>query len=146
MAVYLETDRLTLRRFTENNAQLLIELDSDPDVMRYLSGGVPMPPEKIHNGIMPRIVGQYEKRDAYGTFAAHEKSSGWFILRPKAEGPLDEVELGYRFRKAAWAEGTRPRDRRRCRVKRSPSSGCAWSGPKRCSSTAARATSWRSSG
>ena len=42
-------------------------------------------------------------------FAAHEKAGGafigWFILRPKAEGPLDEVELGYRLRQAAWGKG-----------------------------------------
>ncbi|GAA5106267.1 GNAT family N-acetyltransferase [Nocardia iowensis] len=110
MAIYLETDRLILRHFTENDAELLIELDSDPEVMRYLSGGVPTPPEKIHQETMPRLLSQYEKWDgAYGTFAAHEKTSGefigWFILRPKADGPLDEVELGYRFRKTAWGNG-----------------------------------------
>ncbi len=110
MALYLETDRLLLRHFTENDAELLIELDSDPEVMRYLSGGVPTPPEKIRREVLPRLLDQYEKwDDMFGTFAAHEKAGGefigWFILRPKAEGPTDEVELGYRFRKAAWGEG-----------------------------------------
>jgi len=44
-----------------------------------------------------------------GLFAAHEKDSGafigWFSLRPEPEGPLDEVELGYRLRQAAWGNG-----------------------------------------
>jgi RimJ/RimL family protein N-acetyltransferase len=35
---YLHTERVTLRRFRVHDADLLIELDSDPEVMRYLSG------------------------------------------------------------------------------------------------------------
>lgn len=35
MDAYLETERLTLRQFTADDAELLIELDSDPAVMRY---------------------------------------------------------------------------------------------------------------
>ncbi|MEW2260641.1 GNAT family N-acetyltransferase [Streptomyces sp. NPDC047869] len=42
-------------------------------------------------------------------FAAHEKDGGafigWFCLRPESQGPLDEVELGYRLRQAAWGKG-----------------------------------------
>lgn len=30
---------------------------------------------------------------------------GWFCLRPEAQGPLGEVELGYRLRQAAWGKG-----------------------------------------
>ena len=40
-SVYLETERLILRRLTENDVDHLFELDSDPEVMRYLTGGVP---------------------------------------------------------------------------------------------------------
>lgn len=110
MAEYLETDRLLLRHFTENDAELLVELDSDSEVMRYLSGGVPTPPERIHREVLPRLLGQYEKWDGrFGLVAAHERAGGefigWFILRPKADGPTDEVELGYRLRKAAWGKG-----------------------------------------
>ena len=39
MDVYLETERLRLRRFTADDADLLVELDSDPAVMRYITGG-----------------------------------------------------------------------------------------------------------
>jgi hypothetical protein len=37
--VYLKTERLFLQRFSDVDADLLIEPDSDPAVMRYLSGG-----------------------------------------------------------------------------------------------------------
>ncbi|MEV6279287.1 GNAT family N-acetyltransferase [Nocardia sp. NPDC051832] len=110
MATYLETDRMVLRHFTENDAELLIELDSDPVVMRYLSGGAPTPAEQIRHETIPRLLSQYQKWDnAFGTFAAQGRTSGeflgWFILRPRADGPLNEVELGYRFRKSAWGNG-----------------------------------------
>jgi RimJ/RimL family protein N-acetyltransferase len=107
---YLETERLTLRRFTADDADLLIELDSDPAVMRYLTGGAPTAPEVVRERQLPNIIQGYEKWGGnLGLFAAHEKDSGafigWFILRPEREGPLDEVELGYRLRQAAWGKG-----------------------------------------
>ncbi|MDX6690166.1 MAG: hypothetical protein QOG15_1623, partial [Solirubrobacteraceae bacterium] len=37
----MQTARLVLERFTADDADLLIELDSDPAVMRYLTGGEP---------------------------------------------------------------------------------------------------------
>lgn len=107
---YLETERLVLRHFTADDAELLIELDRDPAVMRYLTGGVPTPPETIRERYLPGILAGYEKWDRkFGVLAAFEKDGGafigWFILRPRAEGPLDEVELGYRLRQAAWGKG-----------------------------------------
>lgn len=110
MDTYLETERLTLRRFTADDADLLIELDSDPQVMRYLSGGEPTPPEIVRERYLPNILAGYEKWGGnLGLFAAHERAGGafvgWFILRPEPQGPLDEVELGYRLRRAAWGNG-----------------------------------------
>ena len=37
MDVLLETARLVLRPFTGDDADELVELDSDPEVMRYLT-------------------------------------------------------------------------------------------------------------
>jgi RimJ/RimL family protein N-acetyltransferase len=107
---YLETERLALRRFTADDADLLIELDSDPAVMRYLTGGRSTAPEIVRERQLPNILAGYEKWDGdLGVFAAHEIDGGafigWFILRPTSEGPLDEVELGYRLRQAAWGNG-----------------------------------------
>ena len=59
-ARFLETERLALRRFTENDTDLLIELDSDPEVMYFITGGRPTPRSRtssrssvvsIHRGI-----------------------------------------------------------------------------------------------
>ncbi|GGN43972.1 GNAT family acetyltransferase [Actinoplanes campanulatus] len=107
---YLNTERLTLRRFTAADADLLIELDSDPAVMRYLTGGEPTAPEEIRERDLPGILAGYERWGGdFGVFAAEDKDRdafvGWFLLRPERGGPLDEVELGYRLRRAEWGKG-----------------------------------------
>jgi RimJ/RimL family protein N-acetyltransferase len=109
MLVYLDTERLTLRRFTVADVDNLVELDSDPDVMRYLSGGTPTPRDVIECEILPRFLRANEQFDGFGYWAAIEKATGaflgWFSFRPRDEAHTDEVELGYRLRKAAWGQG-----------------------------------------
>jgi RimJ/RimL family protein N-acetyltransferase len=109
MHVFLETERVLLRRFTEADADDLFALDGDPEVMRFISGGKPTPLEVIRNETLPRFLGYYERFDAFGCWAAIEKSSGdflgWFAFCPPDDAKPDQVELGYRLRKAAWGRG-----------------------------------------
>jgi RimJ/RimL family protein N-acetyltransferase len=109
MQVYLETERLILRRFTEADADNLVALDSDPEVMRYLTGGPSTPREEIERDILPAFLRYYERGDRYGYWAAIEKSTGdfigWFHFRPHAGAADDEPELGYRLVKSAWGKG-----------------------------------------
>ncbi|MFI5843934.1 GNAT family N-acetyltransferase [Catenuloplanes sp. NPDC051500] len=109
MDAYLHTERLTLRHFTAGDADLLIELDGDPAVMRYLTGGEPTPAEDVRERTLPNILRGYDRWGGdFGLFAAYDKRDafvGWFILRPEQDGPLDEVELGYRLRRAEWGKG-----------------------------------------
>ena len=110
MSTYLTTERLTLRPFAADDADLLIELDSDPAVMRYLSGGEPTAPEVVRDLGMPSLLAGYDRwAGDFGLFAAYERDGGafvgWFCLRPERDGPLDEVELGYRLRQEAWGKG-----------------------------------------
>lgn len=100
---------MILRWFTEADVDNLVDLDGDPDVMRYLNGGKPTSRAFIEQTTLPRILHQYEHYAAFGTWAAIEKSSGeflgWFHFRPPKAGPPEEAELGYRLRKAAWGKG-----------------------------------------
>lgn len=110
MRPFLETQRLALRQFTADDADLLVELDSDPAVMRYLTGGEATAPELVREQILPGLLGAYERWDGrFGVFAAYERDGGafvgWFHLRPERGGPLDEVELGYRLRQEVWGRG-----------------------------------------
>jgi RimJ/RimL family protein N-acetyltransferase len=107
--IFLETERLILRRFTMDDTDLLVELYADPDVMRYINGGLPVPREKIVEEDLPAFLSYYDRFDAYGFWAAIEKESGrflgWFHFRPGARaGPL-EPELGYRLHRFAWGRG-----------------------------------------
>ena len=52
MQVFLETERLLLRRFTEDDLENLVELDSDPEVMRFITGGRATPREEVENEIL----------------------------------------------------------------------------------------------
>jgi RimJ/RimL family protein N-acetyltransferase len=109
MEVFLETERLLLRRFTADDADHLVDLDGDPEVMRYLNGGTPTPRDVIERDILPRFL-RYDQRSAgYGFWAAIEKATGdflgWFSFRPADGAGPDEVELGYRLRRAAWGKG-----------------------------------------
>jgi RimJ/RimL family protein N-acetyltransferase len=107
--VFLETEHLVLRRFTTADVDHLVELDSDPDVMRYITGGRPTPRDEIVTDFLPAFLGYYERFAGYGFWAAVEKPSGqflgWFHFRPPADGSPGEVELGYRLRKSAWGKG-----------------------------------------
>ena len=109
MLVYLETERLVLRRFTEADLDNLVDLDNDPEVMRYLSGGPATPREEVERAILPLIRGYYAQGDGFGFWAAIEKSSGeflgWFSFRPHEEPDADTVGLGYRLRRIAWGRG-----------------------------------------
>jgi RimJ/RimL family protein N-acetyltransferase len=100
----LETDRLIIRRLTTADFDELTLLDSDPEVTRFITGGVP----EFDEAMLQAWLAQYERWPAYGTFAAIERSSGrflgWFHLRPEG-GHDDEPELGYRLRRDAWGKG-----------------------------------------
>jgi RimJ/RimL family protein N-acetyltransferase len=110
MQIFLETDRLMLRRFTEADEDNLVELNGDPAVMRFLNGGKPTPRDEIRNRVLPGFLGYYERFQGFGFWAAVEKSTGqflgWFHFRPRMEHPKDgEIELGYRLRRSAWGKG-----------------------------------------
>jgi RimJ/RimL family protein N-acetyltransferase len=109
MQVFLETERMVLRRFTAADADHLFDLDSDPEVMRFLTGGRPTPREVIQNDILPAFLHSYEPVSGLGVFAAIEKESGeflgWFGFRPKDAARPNEVALGYRLRRAVWGQG-----------------------------------------
>jgi RimJ/RimL family protein N-acetyltransferase len=107
--VFLETERLFLRRFTSDDVDNLVELDGDPAVMRFITGGRATPREEIEKEVLPAFLAYYERGAGYGFWAAIEKATGrfvgWFHLRPAEDAPAGEVELGYRLRRPAWGKG-----------------------------------------
>src|SRR4030095_15550539 len=109
MEVFLETERLVLRRFTDADLDLLVELDGDPEVMRYITAGRPTSREESRDEVLPAFLRYYQRFPGYGFWAAVEKATGqflgWFHLRPPEGAGPDEPELGYRLRRSAWGKG-----------------------------------------
>lgn len=109
MTVHLETERLVLREFTADDVDLLVELDSDPEVVFFITGGEATTRAEIEDHVLPHWLGLYEKAPGTGFWAAEEKASGdfigWFHLRPGDGHAMDEPELGYRLRRTAWGKG-----------------------------------------
>lgn len=108
MKVFLETERLVLRWFDPEDFDLLVELDGDPEVMRYINNGQPVDQAEIAD-YFDWWLTHYDRNGGYGFFAAIEKATdrflGWFHFRPgEGAGPL-EPELGYRLRRDAWGQG-----------------------------------------
>jgi RimJ/RimL family protein N-acetyltransferase len=107
--IIARTPRLVLRQFTEGDAGDLFNLNSDPEVMRYLTGGEPTPFEEIRDQIIPFHLGVYGCLDRLGTWAAESAATGeflgWFHFRPGPDGDPANIDLGYRLRKPAWDKG-----------------------------------------
>ncbi|MBX3191967.1 MAG: GNAT family N-acetyltransferase [Labilithrix sp.] len=105
--VHLKSERLVMRRFTVEDDELLVELDSDPEVVKHV-GGVPSTLARIREEVIPRVVGYYDTLVDGGVWATHEIATGafigWFHYRPDRAPPHDQ-ELGYRLRRAAWGKG-----------------------------------------
>jgi len=93
----IETERLRLRAIAPDDIELLVELDSDPEVMRYLNGGKPRSRAEVED-MLQRALGHFWMAFDRTT----EDFVGWFGLRPTAE---HDRELGYRMRRAAWGKG-----------------------------------------
>lgn len=105
--IYLETERMILRRFNSEDVQNLLDLDSNEEVRRYLL--LPLPPTiEDAERTLGYFLAWHEKSDRYGYWAAIEKSTGefagWFHFRPSREN-TEEIELGYRLRRDFWGRG-----------------------------------------
>lgn len=96
------------RPFQAADAQLLFELDSDPEVMRFVTQGQTTPLGQIKEEIIPLLLGYQGQSPPRGYWAAHLRDTadfiGWFHLRPGATSP-DEVDLGYRLKRSVWGRG-----------------------------------------
>lgn len=105
MKVILETPRLFLRRFTEEDADLVLALNSDPEVLKYVHEPVLKnikQAKKILTGI---ILPQYLLN--LGRWAIYTRDNyefiGWCGLKFIEESGI--IDLGYRLMKPFWGKG-----------------------------------------
>jgi RimJ/RimL family protein N-acetyltransferase len=105
MSFAIATERLVLRKLGEEDLDALVELDSDPEVMRYINDGVPNSRKLYVESLLPRMLA-WAGDDPVGFYAAIHAGSwvGWFHLRPSIADEL-ALEIGYRLRRSAWGRG-----------------------------------------
>lgn len=110
MNIYIETERLILRKFVEEDYERLFLLDSDPEVMKYI-GIAPLTKAEESKEVVKMIMQQYED-NGFGRLAAIEKESGllvgWSGLKlhiAEINGYKNFYDLGYRFLPETWGKG-----------------------------------------
>ena len=105
MHIVFETPRLILGQFTEHDAPLILRLNSDPEIVKYVHEPVLTTEEQAKKIIVDIILPQYQKN--LGRWATYTKSNnefiGWCGLKYRPE--LDEIDLGYRLIRSAWGKG-----------------------------------------
>lgn len=107
-AALLSTSRLRLRPFAHTDVDLLHGLDSDREVMRFISKGQSTPRDVIAQKVLPRWLEWYAHPRPYGYWAVETllggQFVGWVHLRTDRISP-PELELGYRFMRSVWGQG-----------------------------------------
>jgi RimJ/RimL family protein N-acetyltransferase len=102
----VETARLILRPFTEDDAAAVFAVNAHPEVTRYTGDGPLADVEAARAVIRSRTLADYAKH-GFGRWACVEKASGELIgfngLKFLEE--LQEVDLGYRLVPRCWGRG-----------------------------------------
>jgi len=99
----LVTERLYLKEFQAHEAHLLMELNSDPEVVRYTGDPVIADIKEAERVLTEIIFPQYKNK--IGRWAVFLKDSDEFIGWCGLKNVDDEFDLGYRFIKKHWGKG-----------------------------------------
>lgn len=100
----LETERLVLRQFREEDLDAYVEMVGDPEVMQYLGSGAMNRAEAWRN--MAMILGHWRLR-GFGMWAVEEKGGGAMIGRVGCWRPegWPGLEVGWALRRKSWGRG-----------------------------------------
>lgn len=98
---------LRLRPIAADDVDALLELDSDPEVMRYITGGQTTSRATCEEHLIPRILSHHKPERGRGYFAIVDEGDdflGWAHLRPDYLEPA-WLEIGYRLHRRWWGRG-----------------------------------------
>ncbi|HEU5270003.1 MAG TPA: GNAT family N-acetyltransferase [Jatrophihabitans sp.] len=105
----LRTDRLSLVPLAEEHLPHEVELDADPEVMRYLGSGTARTPDEVARYHRRRLAAA-EGVPGLGFWAGFAAGQfvGWWALEPPErpdQGPIEgQAELGYRLLRRFWRQ------------------------------------------
>ena len=108
-----DTSRLAIALMNEDDAELLFQLDQDPEVMRYINGGHMTTMKEIREVALPRLKSYTDPQTGWGLWKLTVKEDntfiGWVLVRPMdffSDNPKpDNLELGWRLMQKAWGKG-----------------------------------------
>jgi len=105
MRTTLRTDRLRLEPVTDDHLPLLVELNADPEVMRFLIGRAATPDETYAEWERRRRDQTDEARGlGYWVGLEGEELAGWWSASAYA-ADSSQAGLGYRLRRSSWDHG-----------------------------------------
>jgi RimJ/RimL family protein N-acetyltransferase len=98
----LKTVRLTLSPCTPVDRVDFIQLELDPEVMRFLNNGA-VDHDRIDPANAPFLMPRGTEPNVWTARRnAEDEFVGWFCLSPKGKAV---AEIGYRLRREAWGQG-----------------------------------------
>ncbi len=103
--LWLTTERLALRRMTDDDLDWLAALYSDPDVTQHLGGLKTR--EQVANMMRTRVIEYYDANPGLGVWMTIERATGeevGFHLLNNIQGETI-IQVGYGLLKPAWGKG-----------------------------------------
>jgi [ribosomal protein S5]-alanine N-acetyltransferase len=106
MKIILETDRLLLREYVEEDAEAFFKLNTDPDVLRFVPDKPLLNVEQARQILIDHPIADYRKY-GFGRGACILKSTGEQIgfAGLKYLEELGEVDVAYRLMPSYWGQG-----------------------------------------
>lgn len=107
------TERLELHLMADTDAELLYELDQNPNVMKYINGGKLTSMEDIEKVMIPRMNSYRNPPNGWGLWKVLKRNDkqfiGWILVRPmdffNDSRNDNDIELGWRFKQESWGKG-----------------------------------------
>ncbi|HLW82684.1 MAG TPA: GNAT family N-acetyltransferase [Candidatus Acidoferrales bacterium] len=104
---HLETERLWLSPWSDADLENARPIFTDPDVMRYINGGLPLMDDEIRKFIARQQ--NYFRSRGFCLWKLLLKAEGRFIgfcgLQPLELDGASEIEIGWRLVKEQWGRG-----------------------------------------
>jgi len=106
MKVILETDRLLIREYVEEDAEAFFKLNTDPEVVRFVPDKPLLSVEHVRQILLDHPIADYRKH-GFGRGACILKSTGEQIGMAglKYLEELGEVDVAYRLLPSHWGLG-----------------------------------------
>ncbi|MGB0496258.1 MAG: GNAT family N-acetyltransferase [Kangiellaceae bacterium] len=107
------TQRLSFALMTRDDADFMYKLNLNPEVMRYINGGVPSTKDDIKNVQIPRMESYVNEEKGWGLWIVsridNAEQIGFVLVRPMqffTDSPeYKNIELGWRFTQESWGNG-----------------------------------------